>query len=51
MWFSSNLQITGFVNGALAVLIGLDLPWAIFAIVVGNLVGALFMAYHSIQEP
>ncbi|MFF9483184.1 purine-cytosine permease family protein [Streptomyces sp. NPDC014733] len=51
VWFSSNLQITGFVNGALAVLIGLDLPWAIFAIIAGNLVGALFMAYHSVQGP
>ncbi|WP_162464784.1 MULTISPECIES: cytosine permease [unclassified Mycolicibacterium] len=51
IWFSSNVQITGFVNGVLAVTIGLDLAWAIAAIVIGNLVGGLFMAYHSIQGP
>jgi NCS1 family nucleobase:cation symporter-1 len=51
IWFSSNVQITGFVNGVLAVTIGLDLAWAIGAILIGNLVGGLFMAYHSIQGP
>ena len=51
IWFSSNVQITGFVNGVLAVTIGLDLAWAIVAILIGNLVGGLFMAYHSIQGP
>ncbi|MET3953252.1 NCS1 family nucleobase:cation symporter-1 [Rhodococcus sp. OAS809] len=51
VWFSSNMQITGFVNGALAVLLGLNLFLAILAIIVGNMVGALFMAYHSVQGP
>jgi NCS1 family nucleobase:cation symporter-1 len=51
IWFSSNLQITGLVTGALAVTIGLSLPWAIFSILVGNVVGAIFMAYHSVQGP
>src|ERR1039458_1710234 len=51
LWFPSNLQINALVTGAVAVLIGLSLPWAIFAIVLGNLVGALFMAYHSVQGP
>jgi NCS1 family nucleobase:cation symporter-1 len=51
IWFSSNVQITGFVTGVLAVTIGLDLAWAIGAILIGNLVGGLFMAYHSIQGP
>jgi NCS1 family nucleobase:cation symporter-1 len=51
LWFASNVQITGLVNGALAVTIGLDLPWAVFSILVGNLVGGLFMAYHSVQGP
>jgi NCS1 family nucleobase:cation symporter-1 len=51
IWFSSNVQITGFVNGVLAVTIGLDLTWAVVAILIGNLVGGLFMAYHSIQGP
>ena len=51
LWFPSNLQVNALVTGALAVVLGLSLPWAIFAIVVGNLVGALFMAYHSVQGP
>ena len=29
----------------------MSLEWAIIAIVIGNLVGALFMAYHSVQGP
>ena len=51
IWFSSNLQITGLITGALAVTIGLSLAWAIISILVGNLVGAIFMAYHSVQGP
>ncbi|MFH8836898.1 purine-cytosine permease family protein [Streptomyces sp. NPDC017868] len=51
LWFASNVQITGLVNGALAVMVGLDLPWAIFAILIGNLLGGVFMACHSVQGP
>ena len=51
LWFSSNVQINGFVTGTLAVILGLNLFWAIVAIVVGNLVGGVFVAYHSVQGP
>lgn len=51
VWFSSNVQITGFVTGVLAVSVGLNLTWAIATILIGNLVGGLFMAYHSVQGP
>ena len=51
VWFSSNVQITGLVTGVLAVSLGLDLTWAITSIVIGNLVGGLFMAYYSAQGP
>ena len=51
LWFASNIQVNAIVTGALAVFVGLDLQWAIITIVVGNLIGALFMAYHSIQGP
>lgn len=51
LWFASNVQITAVATGALAVVLGLNLGWAIATIVVGNLVGGLFMAYHSIQGP
>ncbi len=49
LWFASNVQITGLVTGALSITLGLDLPWAIASILIGNLVGGLFMAYHSVQ--
>jgi nucleobase:cation symporter-1, NCS1 family len=51
LWFSSNVQINSFVTGTLAVVLGLNLFWAIAAIVVGNAVGGLFAAYHSVQGP
>ncbi|MFB5189308.1 purine-cytosine permease family protein [Alicyclobacillus fastidiosus] len=51
IWFSANAQITTIVTGALAIELGLNLWWAIVAIVVGNLLGGIFMAYHSAQGP
>jgi NCS1 family nucleobase:cation symporter-1 len=49
LWFASNVQITGLVTGALSITLGLNLPWAIASILIGNLSGGLFMAYHSVQ--
>jgi NCS1 family nucleobase:cation symporter-1 len=51
LWFSCNVQVTALVTGALAIVLGLDLKWAVISIIVGNLVGGVFMAYHSIQGP
>jgi NCS1 family nucleobase:cation symporter-1 len=51
VWFAANMQITTVVTGALAVVIGLSLPWAILAVVVGNVLGATVMALHSAQGP
>ena len=52
IWFAANMQVTAAVTGALAVLIaGLSLPWALLAIVIGNLIGVVFMAAHSAQGP
>lgn len=51
IWFSANMQVTTVVTGALGVLLGLSLPWAILAIVIGNVFGAVFMALHSAQGP
>jgi NCS1 family nucleobase:cation symporter-1 len=45
------MQITTVVTGALAVFLGLSFPWAIVAILLGNLVGAIFMAAHCVQGP
>jgi NCS1 family nucleobase:cation symporter-1 len=51
VWFAANMQVTTVVTGALGVIVGLPLPWAIVALVIGNLAGAVFMALHSAQGP
>jgi len=51
LWFSANMQITTVVTGALAVILGLPLIWALVAIVVGNVLGGIFMALYSAQGP
>ena len=50
-WAASNVQILAISVGALPIVFGLSLPWAIFAIVVGNAAGGLYMALHSVQGP
>jgi nucleobase:cation symporter-1, NCS1 family len=51
-WAASNVQILAISVGVLAISVaGLSLPWAIFAIVVGNAAGGLYMALHSVQGP
>lgn len=51
VWFAANMHITTLVTGALCVTFGLNLFWSVMAIIVGNLVGAIFMASHSAQGP
>ncbi|PSR32370.1 MAG: cytosine permease, partial [Sulfobacillus thermosulfidooxidans] len=51
IWFTSNMQITTIVTGALGIVLGLNLTGTLLAIVIGNALGAIFMAYHSAQGP
>ena len=52
LWFGSNIMLLTVVTGALATSVyGLPFWLAVIAIVVGNLVGAVFMALHSAQGP
>ncbi len=50
-WAASNVQILSISVGALGVILGLSLPWAIVAIVIGNACGGVYMALHSVQGP
>ena len=52
VWFGANLMLLTIVTGGLAVTV-FDLPfgWAVAAIIVGNLIGAIFMALHAAQGP
>lgn len=51
IWFGGNMHITTLVTGGLCVVFGLNILWSIVAILLGNLVGAIFMALHSAQGP
>jgi len=52
VWFGANLMLLTIVTGGLAVTVfGLSFGWAVAALTVGNLVGAVFMALHAAQGP
>jgi NCS1 family nucleobase:cation symporter-1 len=52
IWFGSNLMLLTIVTGGLAVTVfALPFGWAILALILGNLVGAVFMALHAAQGP
>lgn len=52
IWFGSNIMMLTIVTGALAVTVFKQPFWCgVLAIMIGNLVGAVFMALHSAQGP
>ena len=51
LWFAANANVVNFTLGVLAILFGLNLFWALFAIVVGNVLGMLLTALHAWQGP
>jgi nucleobase:cation symporter-1, NCS1 family len=52
VWFGSNIMVLTIVTGALAtVRFQLSLLAAMLAILIGNLVGGVFMALHAAQGP
>lgn len=52
IWFGSNIMLLTVVTGALATTVYGQPFWlAVLGLVVGNLVGAIFMALHSAQGP
>lgn len=52
VWFGTNFMLLTIVTGGLAVTVfALPFGWALVALTVGNLVGAVFMALHSAQGP
>lgn len=50
-WFSVNACAASVSTGAIGLALGASLGMTIAAVVLGNLIGALFMAYHSAQGP
>ncbi len=51
LWFMSNAQIATLAVGLISITEGASLFWSVLAIVIGVLVGTLFMAFHSAQGP
>jgi len=51
LWFSANMQISALLIGALGVVAGLSLFWALVAVIIGTAIGSIFMAGHSAQGP
>ncbi|WP_238739298.1 MULTISPECIES: purine-cytosine permease family protein [Pseudomonas] len=51
IWCSTNMQVTTMVIGALGVVAGLNLGWTFIGLILGNLIGSIFMAAHSAQGP
>src|SRR5579885_2365187 len=51
LWFMSNAQIATLAVGLISITTGGTFIWSVITIVVGTLVGTLFMAFHSAQGP
>ncbi|HEY1574813.1 MAG TPA: cytosine permease [Pseudonocardiaceae bacterium] len=51
LWFMSNAQLATLAVGLISISAGASLFWSVVSIVVGVLVGTLFMAFHSAQGP
>jgi NCS1 family nucleobase:cation symporter-1 len=51
LWFMSNAQIATLAVGLISFFDGGNLTWSLIAIVLGTLLGTLFMAFHSAQGP
>src|SRR6202789_3364013 len=52
VWFGSNLMLLTIVTGGLATTVfKLPFAWSVAGLLVGNFVGAVFMALHAAQGP
>lgn len=51
VWFQGNAQLATLAVGQIGISLGLNFGWSIVAIVLGALVGTMFMAFHSAQGP
>jgi nucleobase:cation symporter-1, NCS1 family len=51
VWFQGNANLATLTVGMIGGSVGLNFAWSATAIIVGCLVGTLFMAFHSAQGP
>ncbi len=51
LWYACNANFFCIVLGSFAVLLGLNLFWAVVAIVLGSVIGGVLTALHAVQGP
>lgn len=51
LWFLGNANLATLAVGLIAMGLGLPLVWVLVAIILGELFGTFFMAFHSVQGP
>jgi nucleobase:cation symporter-1, NCS1 family len=51
VWFSGDAHLATLAVGVLGITLGGNLLWTALAVVLGNLLGTFFMAFHSTQGP
>src|SRR5580693_8076433 len=51
VWTAANATALNIFFGSLAILLGLNFVWAVVAIVVGTVLGALMTSLHALQGP
>ena len=51
LWFLGNANLATLAVGLIAMTLGLPLVWVLVAIVLGEVFGTFFMAFHSVQGP
>ncbi|MBV9451464.1 MAG: cytosine permease [Streptosporangiaceae bacterium] len=51
MWFGISATVFSLVTGFVGITLGLSFWWTLLSVVLGNVLGALFMAFHAAQGP
>lgn len=51
LWFLGNANLATLAVGLIAMGLGLPLLWVLVAIILGEIFGTFFMAFHSVQGP
>ena len=51
LWFLGNAELATLAVGFIGISLGLSLFWCLVAIVLGEIFGTFFMAFHAVQGP
>lgn len=51
LWFSTGLNVTASVIGAIAVTANGALVWSLLGLLIGQVIGAIILSFHALQGP